>query len=342
MNMNEKMTVWKSTIADTTATTADKITARANLAMRDDNGELFANCADRLEKVNADLKRSACSVAVAVDGAIQWGKLVDGVVYFRFTVDDDGTAKPHKVELKVSDVLCKKETANSTKTAIPSDLFKLFAVFGGNLSDHHTAEIAEYVDTLKRYNKYLLDDKLSYFYKAEPTKEGERTADPTSKKSLERQLQYISDTILGENFVKIRTADIAHLSAEFNKVTKKGWKNGNEIALIQLIVEHIRNARNDIKYTKKSALDIHKAVKNAVPVDKKPTDSKPNTDPEKPTAPDSNPEKTPEKPTTAPEQPDKIMPDSPADEWCNDKMKETGCSREDAEKLFWAMLKAMD
>ena len=189
------------------------------------------------DKLNTKYKLSA--IRSMMDGnSPKWDKVLSGVTYPQ--IDLEAKENPIKEKsVKMSDIFGIKTNSKSIKlalTAQPDSLFAMLNVFGSNICDAFHADL-ESACNLRVFTKYTDAPKCFFADEAKGT-------DPKSKTQLEKQLQTITDTIFGKDAVKIRKAHVAHLEASFTKATTADYRNGNEIALLQLIVNHARDAKN--------------------------------------------------------------------------------------------------
>jgi hypothetical protein len=151
----------------------------------------------------------------------------------------------------VRDIFCKKKTKNSTKAVIDPMLYAMVTTIGNNFGIAFAENHKEVVSMLKVYTRFSNAPKCFF----------EDTC--ASNNSLERQLQTIADTMYGKaDTVKIKKMYVVHAKDTFIRATKNGYKNGNEIALLQILVDHIADCKNGKKYTHTSKLDGHKEVKD--------------------------------------------------------------------------------
>jgi hypothetical protein len=217
--------------------------------------------------VNIDGKTEAEAVAVAEamnkkalaeavttlwDGDnFKWEKLIDGVKYY--TIDTEADTEAEAVKEKavlVRDIFCKKKTKNSTKAVVDPMIYAMVTTIGNNFGVAFAEDHKEVVSMLRVYTKFSNAPKCFF----------EDTC--ASNNSLERQLQVIADTMYGKTeAVKIKKMYVVHAKDTFVKTTKDGYKMGNEIALLQILVDHIADCKNGKKYTLVSKLDGHKEVK---------------------------------------------------------------------------------
>ena len=183
--------------------------------------------------------------------SFRWDSLVDGCKYFAIDADaeNDADAVVEKIVL-VRDVFCMRKTKNSTKSVLDSVMLGMVAQFGVNLGMNFADSHADAVSMLKVYAKFT--DAPKCFF-------GEN---PNSKTSLNKQVQVIADSMLGKDAVKMLKSHVQHIMDSFIRVNADGWKNGNELALLQVIVNHVADAKNGKTYKHDSKLMGHKAPKS--------------------------------------------------------------------------------
>ena len=206
------------------------------------------NKSELCEELNKTAKGEVLATLYKGD-AVKWDVLLSDVQYPQINPENPDNDVVWK-SVKVSDLFGIKTNKNSTKlalTAHPSHLFALLNVFGGNLCDSfHTS--METACTLRVFAKYTDAPKCFFADDAKGT-------DPKSNSQLEKQLQTICDTLWGADAVKVRKSHVVHLKAQFVrthaiKATKDGktygYSNGNEVALLQLVLNHARDAHKGI------------------------------------------------------------------------------------------------
>lgn len=202
------------------------------------------------------VNKSALSGAIAsiypVGGKIDWNRMIDGIEYPVIIIPDDPDGLP-TAKMRVvrsADVFCVKPNAKSTRRAIPGDLFAMISTFGGNISKEFTSD-REGVATLRTFCKYTSVPNCFF----DDDKTG-RKADSIG--SLESQFQAILDTMTGAGTIKAKKCYVRHLSDTFNKTIKTGYRNGNEVSLLQVILDHAKDAKTGKTYAVKSSLTVHK------------------------------------------------------------------------------------
>ena len=142
-----------------------------------------------------------------------------------------------------------RKTKNSTKAVLDNVTLAMVAQFGINLGMNFADAHKDAVSMLKVYCKF--SDAPKVFF-------GDTC---TSNNSLEKQLQVIADSMLGKDAVKIKKMHIAHIRDSFIRANADGWRNGNEIALLQAIVNHIADAKMGKVYNHDSKLIGHREPK---------------------------------------------------------------------------------
>lgn len=242
-----------ATLADPKATRADKLYAR--FVIESDGMTATADLVEVAHKLNEEERKTAV-LSVISGNTPKWDKILDGVLYPQF----DPTAKESGMSfkaLRMADVFGIKTNSKSIKLSLsaqPESLFAMLNVFGSNLCDSFHLSM-ESACTLKVFTKYT--DAPKCFFS-----DDERKTDAKSNSQLESQLQTICNTIFGKDAVKIRKAHAVHLKAQFVKATAKDYRNGNEIALLQLVVNHAQDSkRGTNSYTHNSKLSAHKEPK---------------------------------------------------------------------------------
>lgn len=266
MNNMEKLEMWKATVQDKNAAGAEKVTAQVQLAIRNHvDGALLSDYAKAVAKFNTARRADSVADVVAMSGSL-WKSVADGVMYYRATVSDKGDVKLSQKDIRPSDFVCMKATASSKKIELSADVMALVKVCSANVVDAKGKEIAARADVsdeirlVKRYSS--VDVKLECFYTHEVDDgKQKRISEATSGKNLEKQLQYITDLLMGNDYAKIRGVDVKYLMDVFCRATGGKWKNGNEVKFLDFYVEAVRYARDKHQYSVKSALDEHKKPK---------------------------------------------------------------------------------
>jgi hypothetical protein len=205
---------------------------------------------ESVEIVNGTMRQTAVNEVITANG-IRWDILVYGVMYEVLTVtdgkiDEETAFKP----LKVSDCFILKANKNSNKTVIPSKLLTLVKAFGINVTDAKYGDLAD--DTLPKMVTYTKYNTEYECFTCETS---------TSVNQLEKQFQIFLDIFMGENVAKSRKTYVKHLKEQYVKAVTDGYKNGNEVALLQLIINHAFDATIGKLYTVKSGLEAHKKPK---------------------------------------------------------------------------------
>ena len=177
--------------------------------------------------------------------------------YFQISENYNDPEKAVTVKtVKMSDIFALKKTKNSAKIPLTegqfSQLYCTLEAFGANLSEEYFSTKSDTPALLKVYLK---------FAGLEP-----HTFNGKSINALEKQLQIIFNTMLGadEFTPKAKKMYVRHLSEMFTRAIRttdrySGYKNGNAIQLLQLVVEHARDAKNGVNYGINSGLACHKA-----------------------------------------------------------------------------------
>lgn len=235
----------KSILSDANASAKEKTLAKYIIGIADANAD-----ADAVAK---SITSNNLSVAVSTlwnGEKFRWDALVNGVVYYGIDTDaeNDADAVVEKF-VAVRDVFCLRKTKNSTKSVVDSVMLGMVAQFGINLGMNFADSHTDAVSMLKVYAKFT--DAPKCFF-------GEN---PSSNNAMEKQLQVIADSMLGKDAVKIKKMYIAHIRDTFIRANADGWKNGNEIALLQVLVNHIADAKIGKVYKHDSKLMGHKAPK---------------------------------------------------------------------------------
>lgn len=211
--------------------------------------------ADAVAVANA-INQHNLSVAVSTlwDGnTFRWDALVNGCKYFAIdaNADNDADAVVEK-SVAVRDVFCMRKTKASTKSVLDSVMLGMVAQFGINLGMSFADSHADAVAMLKVYAKFT--DAPKCFF-------GEN---PSSKTSLNKQVQVIADSMLGKDAVTMRKSHVQHIMDSFIRANADGYRNGNELALLQVIVNHVADAKVGKVYKYDSKLMGHKAPKEKV------------------------------------------------------------------------------
>lgn len=195
--------------------------------------------------VNSELNKVAFDKVVN-NGVVDFLQLSDKV----YVEQIDENLDTYFAELKVNKIVIIKKNSKSTKILLPSKVKTLLTVFGANILDNKLALIGdESLPLMKRFVK--IDKKFDCFL----------CDTCTSNNKLEEQLQVIFNELFGENVIKAKKTYVAHLRESFVKAIPDGYKNGNELALLQLVLNHSFDAHYNIKYTVKSGLETHKEPK---------------------------------------------------------------------------------
>lgn len=239
MKNTEKNYHKNSVIIDANGNLIDNV----NIAVKD--GKTLAQA---IEEVNNGEKMKAFNQFF--DGKVyNWALLTYGIYYAN--VNDDNTEVVTK-KLSVNDCCILKANKKSYKALIPTKILTPVKVFGVNVAD------------AKRLNIGIDDGtitKLAVNAKYNITEECFTCDTCTSINQLEKQMQYICNTMYGNDFVKIKKSYVRHLVEQFTKAINDGYRNGNEIALMQLIVNHTYDAIINKVYDNKSSLEMHRKPK---------------------------------------------------------------------------------
>ena len=206
---------------------------------------------DAVEMVNSITKNLAVAEIVTADG-IKWDKLVYGVIYPVATLDDGQLTEENSFKaVKVSDCFILRANKNSEKTVIPSKLLTLVKAFGVNITESKYSDIAD--DTLPKLISYAKFNNIYDCFTCE-TK--------TSINQLEKQFAIFLEYFFGkDNAPQARKTYVKHLKEQYIKAVTDGYRNGNEIALLQLIINHAYDNATRKEYTIKSGLDAHRKPK---------------------------------------------------------------------------------
>lgn len=221
----------------------------ANFPMTDELAKLVANGMnhdDALKNVNDRVKFVA--VGKVVNGKnVNLSQLVDGVQYEQLAENGDTIFKM----LRVNDIYILKANKNSKKLVLDKNITTLLECFGCNLLDAKLDDIAdESLLRLKVHTQYI--PSLSCF-----------TCDTrTSVNQLEKQLNEILVTLLGENAPQVKKSYVRHLKEQYTIANENGYKNGNILVLLQLIVNHAFDCRYSVEYVIKSGLNSHREIKS--------------------------------------------------------------------------------
>lgn len=203
---------------------------------------------DALKTVNDIVKKDAFGYIVNKAG-VNWQQLINGVIYEQLTEDLQVDIKP----LKVSDIFILKTNKNSYKVVIPADLFTFVESFAVNILDAEiTALNDETLAKLHIYTKYM------------PNLECFKCETRTSNNMLEKQFQELLNYFYSNDTTKAPQAKktyIKHLAKMYLKANKNGYKAGNAINMLQLIIDHAYDCKIGKQYEVKSGLASHKAPK---------------------------------------------------------------------------------
>lgn len=234
-------------IANTESTQAEKHLANFIVAIHGKNNTEAEAVAEAMNK-----KSLAEAVSTLWNGEkFDWTKFVDGVkyLYINTEADTEAEAITEKAVL-VRDIFCKKLSKNTTKKLVDPMLYAMVTTLGNNMGIAFANDHKEVVSMLKVYTKFT--DAPKCFF-------GENAS---SNNAMEKQFQIIMDTMLGaENAPKAKKMYVTHAKDTFIRANKDGYKNGNEIALLQIIVDHVADCKNGKNYKFISKLDGHKEIK---------------------------------------------------------------------------------
>ena len=243
---NEMITKAFAIVDDANSTKNEVAFAKFIIAKDGKNHNDAVEVAETLNK-----KFLAEAVSTLWDGnTFKWNELINGVAYPCIDTENKDTEFVKDKFVLVRDCFCMRKTKNSTKAVLDSVILGMVAQFGVNLGFAFADEHKEVVSMLKVYTKFT--DAPKCFF-------GDTC---TSNNSLEKQLQVIADTMLGKGAVKIKKMHVTHAKDTFIRATKNGYKNGNELALLQILVNHIADAKNGKVYKHDSKLIAHKEVKD--------------------------------------------------------------------------------
>lgn len=212
------------------------------------SGETLVNS---VEMVNNTVKNLAIAEIITADG-IKWDRLVYGVIYPIAVIEDGELTEENSYKaVKVSDCFILRANKNSEKTVIPSKLLTLVKAFGVNITESKYSDIAD--DTLPKLVSYA---KFNNIYDC-------FTCDTKSSvNQLEKQFDIFLKFFFGNDTeVKARKTYVKHLKEQYIKAVTDGYRNGNEITLLQLIINHAYDTATRKEYTVKSGLDAHRKPK---------------------------------------------------------------------------------
>ena len=206
---------------------------------------------DAVEMVNSITKNLAVAEIVTADG-IKWDKLVYGVIYPVATLDDGQLTEENSFKaVKVSDCFILRANKNSEKTVVPSKLLTLVKAFGVNITTAKYTDIAD--DTLPKLISYAKFNNIYDCFTCETC---------TSVNQLEKQFDIFLKFFFGNDTeIQARKTYVKHLKEQYIKAVTDGYRNGNEIALLQLIINHAYDNATRKEYTIKSGLDAHRKPK---------------------------------------------------------------------------------
>ena len=207
---------------------------------------------DMYKMIADNMNRASLEGAIASlfnERAFDWLTLTKGVFYP--VIDTEATDVPVKMRtVKVSDVFSTRKTKNSKKREIPGTLFAMLEAFGVNVCNEYVQTRSEFIAKLQVYSKYTNAPDCFFC----------ETASSVGK--LEEQLQLIfNEMFSAENAPKAKKMYVRHLSDSFTKADKEGYRNGNAVKLLQVVVDHAQDALYNRKYAVKSGLASHKAPK---------------------------------------------------------------------------------
>lgn len=203
-----------------------------------------------INSINEQSLNDAIATIYTKDG-IKWAKLVEGVTYDTLVIDDSNNIDVAIKTVKVGDVFILKANSKSSKHVIPGDLYTMLECFGVNLSNAYFNTLDNAIAKMHVYAKYI------------PTMECFVNETCTSNNQLEKQLNEFITYFYGENTdIKAKKCYVVHLKQQFTKVTNTGYRNGNAINLLQLVINHVADCKNNTVYVAKSGLNSHKAPKD--------------------------------------------------------------------------------
>ena len=233
----------------TTTTNTNTTTINADFLMVNEYETLVSkgsNSTDALTTVNNRVKQLAFDTVVTSSG-ILWDKIRDGARYEQLT----DTLEPTFKTLKINDIFILKSNKNSYKKVLAQDLYTMLECFGVNILECELSSIDD--DTLAKMNVYT---------KYIPEFDCFTCDTSTSVNQLEKQLQEFFTYMFGENAPKAKKSHVKHLKRQYVLANKNGYKNGNALVLLQLIINHAYDSKHNIQYVVKSGLNTHKAPKD--------------------------------------------------------------------------------
>ena len=205
-----------------------------------------ANIDDVVENLNNDSKKQAA--LMMIDKPIKWDKLLYGVYYQIINPDDTESVDFKK--LMMFDCFVLKLNKKSYKQLIPTKILNRLKVFAVNVANNKRLALDD--STLKALKVNARINELEKCFYCDTAH---------SINSLEEQFQVIASLMLGENAPKMRKTYVRHLIEQFTIAYTDGYKNGNEIKFLQLVVNHLYDCATGKQYENKSGLDLHRVPK---------------------------------------------------------------------------------
>ncbi len=196
-------------------------------------------------------KKKAFDKIVGVDKSINWLQMVFGV-YFPVANENDDEIKTRK--LSANDCFILKSNKKSYKVLIPKKILHRIEMFGVNVAKN-------------KYENIGLDDNEIKALKVNANINGLEKCftceNAHSMNNLEEQFKIILDLLLGENAkdFTVRKKYVRHLVEQFTVAYGDGYKNGNEIKLLQLVFNHAFDCFIKKDYENKSGLQLHREIK---------------------------------------------------------------------------------
>ena len=197
-----------------------------------------------LKTVNTEVETLAIE-KVVTSNCVNFDQLINKVYYEQLRSD----LTPCFRLLKANNLFILKANKKSNKIKLSDESITLLTVFGANLLDNKLDTLDESILKIKRYARAKAEFDC---FTCETC---------TSKNKLEEQLQVIFDTMC--EGIKAKKSYVTHLQECYIKANEYGYKNGNEIVLLQLAIEHAFDCKYSVKYNIDSKLTIHKSPKES-------------------------------------------------------------------------------
>lgn len=171
-------------------------------------------------------------------------QLIDGITYPAMRLKD-GNPDQITRALRARDFFALKDVKakddEPQKAKLDPVLFSMLAVFGKNAVENFTSSANGCVAMLKAYTQYKLVENIDCF----------TCETATSNGKLEEQLQSFAHALYGEDAPQMRKAHVKMLKDSFIQAKRANvntgkisrYATGNEIALLECIIDRIHDAK---------------------------------------------------------------------------------------------------